>query len=266
MRFAHEYKGLKKSKRQFLSACRSLLIVGIGTGLLLGSGHAAAFTATETYNDYSGMFRRTAGQYWADGRAAGQWGWKPGVNSKNVSEINWGDPKPWPPQYAEKFIHIGNWVLLDGWTDNNTYYKIRVTSEQIGDAKCQALRPLGSQDGISSSDGSRQHYVRWNISSRAYCLKSDGVITEQSSGKTLRFSHTQIWSPPAACQNKYYSGQTCIKQWESWWDNRGAPANSPPKRVFDRDAYLARGKGMAFIIEQWYPSHWRADLRYFWSW
>ncbi|GAA4195452.1 hypothetical protein GCM10022252_41260 [Streptosporangium oxazolinicum] len=216
---------------------------------------SASVSAGETYGDYSRFGARSAGQYWTGGQAAGQWTWKP--LSSTTSEISWGDPAKWPPTYAEKFVRTGGWLMLDGWRDNGTYYRVRVTKEQIGDASCGSLRTLATS-GL-------QHYVQWDIPSRAYCLKAWGTITEESSGKVIRFGHTQIWSPPAPCSNRYLTGQTCIKQWESWWDNKD-DRDGPITRKLDRDQLIARGKGMAFDIHQYFPKTWQAEARSYWTW
>ena len=118
----------------------SLAVVALG---LLPSIPAQAETAGEVYGAYSRMMSRSAGQFWADGRAAGQWAWKP--LSDTTSEISWGDP-----------------AMLDGWRDNGTYYSVRITKEQIGDATCENLRTLATSG--------RQHYVKWNIPGQAFCL------------------------------------------------------------------------------------------------
>jgi hypothetical protein len=214
-----------------------------------------ARAATEVYGDYSLMFQRSAGQYFADGAVAGQWAWSP--QSGSESWVSWGDPAAWPPAYHETFIHEGDWVMLDGWTGNGTYYTLRVTNEQLCDASggnCTTLATSG-----------RQHYVRWTPTPGSYMLRAWGTITEQSSGRVVDFGHTQIWSGPGACSNPYLGAQTCIKQWESWWDNNGSPG-APITRKVERDQLIARGIGMAFTILQYYPSSWRADLRYNWSW
>jgi hypothetical protein len=227
----------------------------LALAVLAGTGIPASATAGENYGQYSQMGARSAGQYWADGRAGGQWTWKP--LSGTTSEASWGDPASWPPDYAEKFVHTNGWLMLDGWRSNGTYYRVRVTKEQIGDAKCGNLSTFATSG--------QQHYVKWDIPSQAYCLKAWGTITEESSGKVIQFGHTQIWSPPAPCSNQYISGQTCIKQWESWWDNK-EDRSGPITRKLDRDQYIARGKGMAFSIRQYFPSEWRADARYYWTW
>jgi hypothetical protein len=229
-------------------------VAALVAGLMAPAGPASA--ATENYGDYSLMFQQSAGQYFAGDQVAGQWAWRP--TSATESQISWGDPATWPPAYHEHFVKRGDWVLLDGWDDNGTYYTLRVTSEQIGDRNCNNLTSV-------PSDGGLQHYVRWTTPSTAYCLKAWGVITEQSSGKTVDFGHTQIWSPPAGCSNPYYGSQTCITQWESWWDNHGAPGTAITRKL-DRTAQIARGIGMGFTIAQTYPSNWSSALRYNWTW
>ncbi len=155
-------------------------------GLALVTAAALAHAAVVSYPQFSMMTAHSWGEYWAGDQVAGKWGWDP--QSPTESRISWGDPEPWPPAYAEKFIIGTSWVLLDGWYGNGTYYTVRVSTEQLGDANC-------------------------------------------------------------------------IKQWESWWDNKGAPGTPITRRV-DRDQYIARGIGMAFQIQQYYPSPWHADLRY----
>ncbi|TDE47868.1 hypothetical protein E1295_22270 [Nonomuraea mesophila] len=236
------------------SLVKPLLVAGTATVTVV-AGLAGPVQAGENYGQYSQFAKRSAGNHWSGGQAAGQWTWKP--LGPGTSEISWGDPKKWPPSYAEKFVHVGNWLMLDGWRDNGTYYTVRVTKEQIGDAKCKNLRTFATSG--------RQHYVKWDIPSTGYCLKAWGTITEKSSGKVVDFGHTQIWSPPAPCSNKYLGTKTCIKQWESWWDNNGKPGK-PITRKLDRDQYIARGLGMAFKIQQYYPKNWKSEARNYWKW
>lgn len=230
-------------------------LMTVTAAVLAGTAVPAHADTGENYGQYSRMAERSAGQYWADGKVAGQWAWKP--QSSTTSGISWGDPATWPPSYSETFVHRDGWVMLDGWADNGTYYKLRITKEQIGDARCENLRPLASSGA--------QHYVKWDIPATAYCLKAWGTITEESSGKVVTFGHTQIWSPPAPCSNAYDRGQTCIKQWESWWDDQGTPGK-PITRKLDRDQFIAKGIGMAFKIQQYFPKSWRADLHDHWTW
>ncbi|HEV7827289.1 MAG TPA: hypothetical protein VGP04_00285 [Pseudonocardiaceae bacterium] len=218
-------------------------------------GPVAAASPSENYGEYSLMTQRHAGQFYSEGNAAGQWSWTP---QGDESEVLWGDPSKWPPDSAERFRHAGDWVLLDGWRSFGTYYVQRVNRELIGDGSCQNLVPL-------PSEGGRQHYVQWKIPPRAYCLQAWGTITDQLSGKTLDFSHAQVWSPPGPCHNIYLGGQTCIRQWESWSDNNGSPG-SPITRKLEREVYLARGIGMGFMIDQTYPQPWHAELHSYWVW
>jgi hypothetical protein len=231
------------------------VLAGVVTLLIAGAA-APARAAAVTYDQFSRMFERGAGQFWSGGQAAGQWTWSP--RSATESGISWGDPASWPPDGAEEFVRSGDWVLLDGWSDNGTYYTQRVTSELAGDGRCENLRPL-------PSDGGRQHYVQWTVPTQPYCLKAWGTITERSSGKVVDFGHTQIWSPPAACANQYLGAQTCVRQWESWWDNNGRPGQ-PITRILERDQYIAKGIGMAFVVQQYHPTPWRAELRSHWTW
>ncbi|MEO3798045.1 hypothetical protein ABGB14_48290 [Nonomuraea sp. B10E15] len=58
-------------------------------------------------------------------------------------------------------------LMLDGWRDNGTSYTVRVTKEQIGDAKCTNLRTFATSG--------RQHYVKWGIPSTGYCVSFSAV-------------------------------------------------------------------------------------------
>lgn len=223
--------------------------------LLFTLGSVAAAAPSENYGQYSLMKQRRAGQFYSGGSPAGQWSWTP---RGDESEVLWGDPSKWPPDSAEHFIHAGDWVLLDGWRSFGTYYVQRVNRELIGDGTCQNMVSL-------PADGGRQHYVQWKIPPRAYCLQAWGTITEKSSGKTMDFFHSQVWSPPSPCQNIYLGSRTCIRQWETWSDNNGTP-DSPITRKLERSVYLARGIGMGFVIDQTYPHPWRAELHSAWVW
>jgi hypothetical protein len=227
------------------------------TLLLVAPGPVATAALSDDYGEYSLMTQRHAGQFYSGGSPAGQWSWTP---RGEESEVLWGDPSKWPPNSAEHFIHAGNWVLLDGygWRDHGTYYVQRVNRELIGDGSCQNMTPL-------PSDGGRQHYVQWNIPPQAYCIQAWGTITEQFSGKTVDFFHSQVWSPPSPCRNTYLGARTCIRQRESWWDNNGAPG-APITRKLERSVYLARGVGMGFVIDQTYPRPWHAELYSDWAW
>src|SRR5690606_11511720 len=122
-------------RRRRVMIARLALVVG----LVLGCAVAADAETTETYADYAMLGERTAGQFWAEDSTPhdqngwrNQWTWTPQA-SGTESRVAWGDPAAWPPDGAERFIVSGGWVLLDGWSDNGTYYRQRVTSEWIGD-------------------------------------------------------------------------------------------------------------------------------------
>lgn len=222
--------------------------------VLLTAGTPAAAASTENYGQYSLMFERSAGQYWAGGAAAGQWAWSP--QSATESDISWGDPKAWPPKSAERFIHAGDWILLDGYNDGagRPLTQIqRVTSEQIGSATCTGMQPI-------PSEGGKQHYVKWTIPSTGYCLDATGTIKPPNGSTTVNFRHVQRWSPPHACSNPYFTNQTCITQHEQWWDDN--------KHAFslqlDRTLELARGLGPAFTNHTTVPVAWTANARYYW--
>ncbi len=245
---------LRATSRSLIgSAFRAMPAFVLLTSLLFAESRTAA--PEEDYGQYSLMNQRHTGQLYSGGSPAGQWSWTP---RGNESEVLWGDPSKWPPANAERFVHSGNWVLLDGWRDHGTYYVQRVHRELIGDGSCQNLVPL-------PSEGGRQHYVQWTIPPRAYCLQAWGTITEQLTGKTVDFSHTQVWSPPSHCRNTYLGTRTCIRQWESWSDNKDAPG-APITRKLERSVSLARGVGMGFVIDQTYPHSWHAELHSEWAW
>lgn len=204
-----------------------------------------------TYAEFSRITERSAGQFWSGDAVAGQWSWR--TDSPGHYSIAWN---PEEPESRESFVHSadGKWLLLDGWSDNGTYYRQRVTSESIGDVDCQNMRPI-------PSDGGRQHYVKWNVPAGAYCLEATGTITEESTGKVINFRHRQVWFPPGPCANAYFSGQTCVKQYEVWWDDN----NHPMRKTLERDNLLAKNLGMAFKVHQYFPQPWSAGLREAWT-
>lgn len=210
----------------------------------------------ETYDMYSMMLARSAGQYFANGNVAGQWTWKP-VNS-TLTDISWGDPARWPPTSAERFVIKSGWVQLVGYSNGQgkppTQLQ-KVTSEFIGDGNCSNMKPIPSLDG-------RQHYVKWRIPPSAYCVDARGTITSTVTGRVVRFRHQQAWGPPRACSNTFLAGRTCITQHERWWDDNGHPFSL---RI-ERTVALAWGLGMAFTIRSTVPVTWAADGRHYWTW
>jgi len=212
-----------------------------------------AFGVTETYGDYSMMFSRSAGQYWTGNQVGGQWAWSP--QSFTESHIYWGNPVTWPPAYHERFIVVGDWVTLDGWWDNGTYYKVNTTTEWQGDFNCStSITPLPT--------GGAQHYTHWTIPANGYCLFAVGTITEQSTGNVVHFQHKQTWTKSASCLNAFNPSRPCLIQSEQWSDDHGTPLT----QKLARSSTIAKGIGMAWHINQTYPSNWYTDLKYNWMW
>lgn len=235
---------------------RVLVVVTLGIVLAMtGTPASGAPGAADNYGNYSMMAHQRTGQYVSDGEVVGLWSWSPQLAGE--ARVAWVDQSNRSLPVSERFVRSGNWVLLDGWWGNGAYYTQRVTRELIGDANCRNMVAM-------PPDGGRLHYVQWSVPSEAYCLKAWGTITDRSTGLVMQFGHTQVWHPPSTCHNPYYGRRTCIRQWESWWDNHGAPG-APITRKVQRTGWLARGVGMAFTVEQSFPSSWRADLRRVWG-
>ena len=220
--------------------------------LLVASSSVASATVTETYGDFSLMFSRSAGQYWSGNQVGGQWAWSP--QSSQESWIGWGNPATWPPAYHERFLLSGDWVYVDGWWDNNTYYKIQTSSEwTANDTNCLNRTYLST---------GAQHYVKWTVPSSSYCVHAEGIITEMSTGHITTYRHDQKWSRQDVCANPYNASRPCLIQTESWWDDN----NSPFQLKLTRSGSIGKGVGMAWNIRQTFPSVWNSDLRYWWGW
>lgn len=231
-----------KIKRMLLGT----VAVGATGAALAVSVNTANGAGLGSYDDYSRLTQRSAGRFWSDGAKAGQWSWR--TDKSGQYSVNWTEEDPGA---RERFVRSkGGWLLLDGWSGNGTYYRQRVTEEKLGDAHCSHMKSV-------SSDGHRQHYVKWNVPEGAYCLDAKGTVTETSSGKKFHFRHRQVWSPPAPCSNAYITDRSCINQHETWWDDN----QHPMRRTRERDQYLAKGLGMAFKIRQTVPSMWSADMK-----
>ncbi|MGI5348835.1 hypothetical protein ACQEU8_11655 [Streptomyces sp. CA-250714] len=219
-----------------------------GNGISTKSGSAAV----GTYNEFSRLDQRSAGQFGSGNSVAGQWSWR--TEPSGEYTINWEQKEP---ENRERFRRSkdGEWLLLDGWgKKGHTYYEQRVTSEKVGDADCTNMKAL-------PSEGRRQHYVRWNIPAEGYCLDAKGTIQEEKGGKTINFRHRQVWSPPAPCSNATFKDRMCITQHEVWWDDN----NHPYEKTLDRKVQLAKGLGMAFRIDQSFPKQWSAEMTKQWD-
>ncbi|HUR88501.1 MAG TPA: hypothetical protein VMZ74_05375 [Ramlibacter sp.] len=201
--------------------------------------------AADVWGDYSLMGRAASGVIWDERAPASLYQWD--TVSANEAHIHWGSPKNWPTEHRERFIHSGDWVLLDGWWGNGTYYTQRVTKEMLCDAACNSCKPL---------EGDVQHYAMWRVPAHAYCLQAEGTITERSSGKVLHFKHVQVYTPPAPCSNTSFAHATCITQHETWWDDN----RTQFEKKLDRTEYLGKGLGHGFRIDQTFPKPWHAEL------
>jgi hypothetical protein len=200
-----------------------------------------------TWAEYSLMGTTRGAEIHADGQPASRFAWSNAVQGE--AHIRWGDPRRWPPSYRERFRREGDWVMLDGWWDNGTYYRLALAREEVCDATCARCTPL-------AGGGGPQHYVRWQVPAQAYCLRAAGRIIEESSGKSTRFEHEQVWHPPGPCRNAAFGHHACIRQLERWWDDNGAPF----ALKLERTNWLALGLGPGFIIEQTLPKPWRAEM------
>jgi hypothetical protein len=202
------------------------------------------------------MRQRRAGQFYSAGPLSGQWSWAP---QGNASEVTWDEPSKSAPDNVERFVHIGDWVMPDGYEQRSfgTYNVQRVNRELIGDESCQNMVLLPS-DEVANTVCSENPLAR-------LLPPGVGTITDQSSGQTVDFFHSQIWFPPSPCRNDYLGEQICIRQWESWSHNNGIPG-APIIRKLERSVYLARGVGLGFAIDQTYPHSWHAELHSDWAW
>lgn len=210
---------------------------------------------TDTYADYSLMTSRRAGQAWSGGTAASQWAWSP--QPDGTSQISWGVPTAWPPPNFEVFKAdaTANWVYMLGYgTPAGDWLPQIVTAEWTGPDLAH-LTPL------TVDAQQRQRYAKWTIPTSRYCMVAEGTMTWQ--GTLIHWKHQQTWYPPASIGNAYYSPRQCVRQSEVWWDDQNTDGQMVIKQ--DRDAYLAKGLGMAYIIDDRLAS-WRADLRYSWPW
>jgi hypothetical protein len=211
----------------------------------------------ENYGDYSLLTQRRAGQAWSGGQPATQWAWSP--QPDGTSRIAWGHPSSWPPPNFEVFRADPsvNWVYLLGYGDTAGQWLPQVvTAEWSGDANAANWTPL------ALDPQGRQHYARWTIPSAGYSLYAVGYMMWQ--GAKVDFIHQQKWAAPRSVANAYHPAHLAVTQSEVWADNFGNPGGSLVVKQ-DRDAYLAKGLGMTYIIVDRHAS-WRADLRYSWAW
>lgn len=220
---------------------------------------SSAQASTYTYDQFSMMFGRNAGQYDdVNGFPSGQWAWAP--QSSTASGIQWGDPANWPPSTTEKFEHINGWVVLDGFQDGSTWEPQVVTKELLGDVTC------ANQVDVTPADGG-ELYTKWNVDSTGYCLEAWGQILVPGA-PPVNFHHRQIWHTPASCSNPYIANQLCMRDHEWWYDDNPANGGTPGAPLVesqDRDVYYALGIGPAFEIHDYLHNGWEAYDRYYWT-
>jgi hypothetical protein len=257
---------MKRSRIVLGTAAGVVLATGAVTATAIGaegggqqSGGVAAQSATAgkaaavgTYDEFSRLDERSAGQFGTGGSVAGQWSWR--TEPSGEYTVNWEQEQP---ENRERFRRSanGDWLLLDGWGKKGTeYYEQRVTSEKIGAADCTDMKPI-------PAEGGRQHYVRWNIPAEGYCLDARGTIQEEKGGTEITFRHRQVWSPPEPCSNAAFQNRECITQHEIWWDDN----QHEYKKTLDRKVQSAKGLGMGFRIDQTVPKPWSAELLKVWD-
>lgn len=210
----------------------------------------------ETYDAYSMMTAKTAGQYFSVGVVAGQWAWTP--RADGVSEIAWGDPAAWPPPTFERFEHDSGdeWVYMLGYGSLDGQWLPQVVTAEWQGPDLAHLTPM-TVDPLA-----RQRYVKWTIPTASYALVAEGTMDWL--GTPIRWRHQQVWSPPATLGgNPYLGPKVCIKQSERWWDDFGSDGQMIEKTR--RDHYIAKGLGPAFWINDQLHT-WQAHGRYYWRW
>ncbi|MBK1788799.1 hypothetical protein [Prauserella cavernicola] len=207
------------------------------------------------------MFERAAGQHWNASKAEGQWAWEP--VSATESRIRWGHPDTWGTEqhpYKEHFRRDGDWVMLDGWEGNGTYYELNVAVQWLAGLDLVTNR-------VALPPGA-QHYAKWTVPAlgQGYSLFALGTIIEQSSGKRVAFAHEQRWCNVGPTTNPHLGSAPALRQTEKWWDDNG---ERPFGMRLHRDVYLAKGHGMAYRIQNRDALSGaatnRIDLRYAWT-
>jgi hypothetical protein len=228
------------------------------------AGAASSATASPsgyTYDQFSMMFGSNAGQYDdVTGYPSGQWAWVP--QSGSESDVSWGDPAAWPPSGYERFEHVNDWVVLDGFQNGSIWEPQVVSKELMGDVNCS------DEVDVTPADG-RELYSKWNVDDTAYCIEAWGRILVPNH-PPVDFYHRQVWFPQSGpwCSNPYYANRICLKDYEVWADNNPVNGGTPGGPLLlsqTRDTIFALGIGPAFIIQDYLHDDWQAFDRYFWA-
>lgn len=136
----------------------------------------------------------------------------------------------WPPPRAARFVHSGNWVLLDGFsggTAKPVTQPVRVTWERIGDSSCQnlrdqlgrwpaALRAVNDPDGRLLPGRDRHHPQHRHRQDRyTSATASSGVRRGHATTPTARRSASPSTRP---------GGTTTVTRSASGWSARSTGA------------------------------------------
>lgn len=214
-----------------------------------------------TYDQFSMMSGWSAGQYDdGTGYPSGQWAWSRLTGS--ASAVAWGDPAAWPPGGYERFEHINDWVVLDGFQNGGIWEPQVVSTELLGDGNC------AHEVDVTPADG-RELYSKWNVDDTAYCLEDWGKILVPNHPPVI-FYHKQVWFPPSGpwCSNPYYADRTCIKDYEVWEDDNpvnGGTPGGPLVLAQERDNTFALGIGPAFVVHDYLHDNRESYVRYVWA-
>lgn len=231
------------ARRAILAAWAALAAALVAAGCATRGG-----AGRETWADFTMMGSQRGATLWSAGNPASHFQWSRA--SADEAHAQWTDPtRNNAPTSNERFLRVGDWVMLDGWWGNGTYYTQRIERDEWCDAACGNCTTIATEGP--------QHYARWQVPATDYCLRTEGRIVEQSSGKSFRFRHVQVWSAPRPCANGSQREERCIIQHETWWDDN----QTPFERKLERSIYIAKGLGLGFRIEQSFPKPWQAEQR-----
>jgi hypothetical protein len=121
--------------------------------------------------------------------------------------------------------------------------------ETFADADCVSNR-------TDLPAGGAQRYTKWKVTTQPYCMFAAGIITQLSTGKTIDFTHQQVWSR-GSCTSTYFGKRDCLGQRETWADNNMSVFMV---KIDNSTQYIGKGVGMAYILDTPY----RGATR--WTW
>jgi hypothetical protein len=247
--------------------------------LLLGFAailFAPAVALAETYGDYSMMFQKRGFRWGATYGEDNQAAFAPILANFSTGIHYYRNGSANPANYHEYFQKSANglWIDLDGYQEDPGPYLVqRVSSMEKATWTGSACTSWAS---VAVDNPPREHYALWQIPVTGYCLRSYGEIYNPSSGPgtgTLFFHMMVYFTGTESCSNSWYSGQTCIRVWDSWWDEchssgdcpGGTPGVTLVRRA-EKTVWLARGIGPVFKYQEEYPGNWSAGIYSYWNW